>query len=281
MDLDLRRLSYFVAVARNESFVRAADELHLTQPALSRQIQALESSLGVTLFTRDRRGTELTAAGRQLLEDAVPLLASSVGLERRVRAAAQHDQEFTVGFMPGVPTTALLAEFDGAHPELKIDVRYVPITEQEPYVLDGTVDVAFVWLPLKSERLRSIELFGVPRVAVLPAGSALADRDSVTLDELRELPLVDDPATLPGWRGDTASGRRPLVAIEERIQAAASGSGFCVLPAAVARYHHRDDVRWVPISDVDEVMVGLAFTEHRAMPALAEFAALARQHLHG
>lgn len=270
-----------MAVAEHESFVRAADELHLTQPALSRQIQALENSLGVTLFTRDRRGTALTSAGRQLLEDAVPLLASSTALERRVRAAAEHDHEFTVGFMPGVPTTALLAEFDSAHPELRVAARYVPITEQEPYVLDGTVDVAFVWLPLQSERLRSIELFGVPRVAVVPAGSTLAERESVSLEELRALPLVDDPATLPGWRGDTVSQRRPLVAIEERIEAAASGLGFCVLPAAVARYHHRDDVRWVPISDVDEAMVGLAFGEHRTMGALSDFAAMARAHLRG
>ena len=77
MDLDLRKIRYFVTVAERLSFVRSAAELHLTQPALSRQIQSLEHDLGVVLFVRDRRGTALTDPGRQLLEDARPLLASA------------------------------------------------------------------------------------------------------------------------------------------------------------------------------------------------------------
>jgi len=72
VDLDLRRLRYFVTVAEELSFVRAASLLHMTQPALSRQIGALEHDLGTQLLERDRRGTVLTAAGKQLLEDASP-----------------------------------------------------------------------------------------------------------------------------------------------------------------------------------------------------------------
>jgi DNA-binding transcriptional LysR family regulator len=80
MDLDLRRLRYFVTVAEELSFVRAASLLHMTQPALSRQISALEHDLGTQLLERDRRGTWLTSAGKQLLEDAVPLLATASAL---------------------------------------------------------------------------------------------------------------------------------------------------------------------------------------------------------
>jgi DNA-binding transcriptional LysR family regulator len=72
MDLDLRKLRYFVAVADRLHFGRAADELHIAQPALSRQIRALEQDLGASLFTRDRHRVELTDAGRQLLADAGP-----------------------------------------------------------------------------------------------------------------------------------------------------------------------------------------------------------------
>lgn len=281
MDLDLQKLRYFVAVAQLESFVRAAAHLHITQPALSRQIQALEKSLGVSLLTRDRRGTALTGAGRQLLEDAVPLLTSASALQRRVRAAARRTNEFTVGFMPGVPTTALLEAFRDEHSDLIVDARYVPITEQEPLVLDGTVDVAFVWLPLKSRELRTIDLFEVPQAAVLPASSDLTQRGRVSLDELRSIPLVDAPGTLPNWRGDTLPRRRPLEAIEERIEAVAAGEGFSVLPLPIARHHARDDVRWVELDDLAPARVGLAYTRHRTMPELDQFAALAREQLAG
>lgn len=279
MSLDLRKLGYFVAVAQSRSYVRAAAELHITQPALSRPIQALEESLGVTLFTRGRRGTALTGAGRQLLEDAVPLLASAVALERRVRAAARLGNEFTIGFMPGVPFTDLLAEFRTAHPDVSVDARYVPIVEQEPYLLDGTVDVSFVWLPLKSRELRHVELLDVPRVAVVPAASPLARAATLTLEDLRTMPLVDDPGSLPGWRGDSAPRRRPLVAVEERLEAVAAGEGFCVLPAGVAHYHRRDDLTAVEIHDAEPVIVALAYTRHRTMPEIQHFAAMARHHL--
>ncbi|HWO59558.1 MAG TPA: LysR family transcriptional regulator, partial [Umezawaea sp.] len=77
MDLDLRKLRYFLAVAEGLHFGRAAEELHIAQPALSRQIRALEHDLDAQLFTRDRHGVELTEAGRQLLADTGPLLASA------------------------------------------------------------------------------------------------------------------------------------------------------------------------------------------------------------
>jgi DNA-binding transcriptional LysR family regulator len=79
-DLDMRKLRYFVAVAEELNFGRAAERLHIAQPVLSRQIRSFESELGVQLFARDSRGTQLTAAGKQLLEDARFLLAESKAL---------------------------------------------------------------------------------------------------------------------------------------------------------------------------------------------------------
>ena len=82
-DVDLRKLRYFVAVAEQLHFGRA-EALHIAQPVLSRQIRALEEELKAQLFVRDKRATELTPAGRQLLADARPLLASADALRRRV-----------------------------------------------------------------------------------------------------------------------------------------------------------------------------------------------------
>ena len=84
MDLDLRKLRYFVTVADRLHFGHAADELHIAQPVLSRQIRALEQDLGATLFTRDRHGVELTDAGRQLLSDR-----ASASVQRMTRALAE------------------------------------------------------------------------------------------------------------------------------------------------------------------------------------------------
>src|SRR6476646_1663680 len=88
-DLDMRKLRYFVAVAEELNFGRAADQLHIAQPVLSRQIRSFESELGVKLFERDSRGTRLTAAGKQLLKDAQFFLAESKALRQRLFRATE------------------------------------------------------------------------------------------------------------------------------------------------------------------------------------------------
>ena len=102
MDLDLRKVRYFVAVADRLHLGRAADELHIAQPALSRQIRALEKDLGTPLLTRDSHGVALTDAGRQLLTDAGPLLASTHAVRRRVTVAARGSRRIMVGFRAGI-----------------------------------------------------------------------------------------------------------------------------------------------------------------------------------
>ncbi len=279
MDVDLRRVRYFVAVASRLSFVSAAAELHLTQPALSRQIQALEHELGVRLLVRDRRGTALTSAGRQLLEDAGPLLSAAAGLERRVRAAARGELRFTIGFMPGVPTTAIVREFAALAPQLTIDTVYTPMLDQEDYLLDGRVDVCFVRLPVASRAIEVIPILDEPRVAVVPASSPLAGDGSTDLERLRIHPLIDGTDTVRGWRGDSLPLRRPLATVEDRLEAVASGAGCAILPAGVAQFYHRDDVAILPIDSIDPVVVAVAYLRQRTMPQVAQFAALARERL--
>ncbi|MFD4574132.1 LysR family transcriptional regulator [Streptomyces sp. NPDC058417] len=282
MDIDLRRLRYFVTVARELSFVRAASLLHMTQPALSRQIGALEHDLGTRLLDRDRRGTSLTPAGRQLLEDAVPLLAASVALQRRTRLAGRDAAHFTIGFMPGVQATPIIREFARLAPRLSIDVVHTTVTDQLPYLLDGRVDVCFVRLPLPEESLKVVPLFPEPRVVALPATHPLADAPSVALAKLHDLPLLQDRAEVPEWHGPVTDlapppgqdHRRPPT-IEESLQRVALGLGVFVLPAGIAGFYRRDDVRCVPLEDVAPGMVALAQGRHRTMPELDRFARLA------
>jgi len=120
-DLDLRRLRYFLAVADELNCGRAADRLHIAQPVLSRQISVLERELGVVLFARSKRGTELTEAGLLLREDACAILQSAA-LQRRARVAGRTGQHFTVGFMPGIIVTPAVRLLEEEFPGLRVDV---------------------------------------------------------------------------------------------------------------------------------------------------------------
>ncbi|WP_345435699.1 LysR family transcriptional regulator [Actinoallomurus vinaceus] len=287
MDLDIRRLRYFVAVAEESSFVRAAARLYMTQPALSRQIRALEEDFDVALFVRDRQGTALTRAGRQLLEDARPMLAAAVALEQRVRTAAREENHFTVGFMPGVVVTPIIREFSRMAPDLRVDVVHTSITHQVDYLLDGRVDVCYVRLPLPPGMFEVVPLFPEPRVAALPSEHPLAHRKAVGIDDLRDIPLLQDPRDVPEWRGGAsyspAAPGRDLsslpVTIEECLEAVASGAGFYVMPSGMADFYRRRDVEYLTLEDVAPRMVALAYMEHRTMPELHKFADLSRRML--
>src|SRR5689334_20898480 len=121
-DLDLRKLRYFVAVAEELSFIRAAERLHIAQPVLTRQIRALEKELGVELFARSTRGTALTPAGVGFLDDARAILRSATAVQRRVRQAARGGSRLTIGFMPGILPTATVRALRERFPELAVDV---------------------------------------------------------------------------------------------------------------------------------------------------------------
>jgi DNA-binding transcriptional LysR family regulator len=282
MDLDLRRLRYFVTVAEELSFIRAAALLHMTQPALSRQISALEHDLRTVLFDRDRRGTSLTPAGQQLLEDALPLLAASAALERRTRLAGRSPTRFAVGFMPGVHATPIIREFADRAPYLTIDVVHTSVTDQLDFLIDGRVDVCFVRLPLGDDTFTTLPLFPEPQVAAVPSSHPVAELPAIEINQVSGLPLLRDRGEVPEWHGAVADLQPPPISdlqrrptIEEKLERVALGEGIVVLPAGIAGFYRRPDISYVPAVDVAPCMVALAYSKHRTMPELDEFAKLA------
>lgn len=285
MDVDLRKLRYFVAVAEESHFGRAAELLHISQPVLSRQIRALEQELHAELFLRDRRSTELTPAGRQLLEDARPLLAAAGALHHRVRQAARGTTVLTVGFMPGISVTAAVRAFSARHPELRVEVVRTTWDDQVEGVHEGRLDVSYVRLPVDHRGLRLRPLFSEPRVAVLPAGHRLAGKAAIGVADLAGERLLQDPDAVPEWRDladrpdEEGSAPRPVFhSVEEKLEHVAAGHGVVVLPRSTAVYYGHADVTHVPVEDIGPGDVCLAWSAGRASPLLPEFADLAAAH---
>jgi DNA-binding transcriptional LysR family regulator len=121
-DLDLRKVRYFLALAEELNYGRAAQRLHIAQPVLTRQIRALEEELHAQLFVRDKRRVELTEAGEALRLDAPHLLAAAEAAQRRVGVAARGTHTFTIGFMPGLIVTPAAAALEARRPGVRVEV---------------------------------------------------------------------------------------------------------------------------------------------------------------
>jgi DNA-binding transcriptional LysR family regulator len=283
-DVDLRKLRYFVAVAEELHFGRAAEALHIAQPVLSRQIKALEDELKAPLFVRDRRATELTPAGLQLLADARPLLANADALRRRVATAAR-GHIFTIGFMPGLIVTDAVRAMQDRHPQLTVNVLRTNWDDQTEVIHDGRADVSYVRQPVDRRGLCSRPLLTEPRVAALPDDHRLAGKTTVSIADLADEHLLQDPAAVPEWR-DIATelqiGNRrnaPVFhTVEEKLEHVAAGRGIVLLPLSTATYYTRPGVSYARVSDIPPNQVCLVWDAARRSPLIQDFAAIAADH---
>jgi DNA-binding transcriptional LysR family regulator len=279
MDLDLRKLRYFVAVAEELHFGRAADRLHIAQPVLSRQIRALEDELRVELLLRDRRGTALTAAGRQLLEEARPLLVSAEALHTRVAAAARDEPSFTVGFMPGITVTSAVQVLRSRHPGLEVRMLRTDWTNQVTVLHDARADVSIVRQPIDRVGVETRPLFEEPRLVAVSTGHRLARKESIRIADLAEDHLLQEPDAVPEWREiavELRSGRREPVpnisSVEEKLELVAGQVGVAVIPASTARFYTRPDVVCIAVEDLGPNRVAIGWLAGRDTALVREFA---------
>lgn len=194
--MELRHLRYCIAVAEEGSFTRAARRLRLAQQAVSRQIADLERELGVKLFERGARGARLTPAGSVFVEDARGALGQTQRAAERARAQITEGKlclaysYLTPSHFTKVGET--IARFHQSRPHLAVDVRHLSTGAQTPALKDGSIDVAFGYLPaaetgeIVSELFRDDPLVGV----LLPASHPLAAREPLWLRDLSGLPLL-------------------------------------------------------------------------------------------
>ena len=260
-DLDLRRLRYFVALAEELHFGKAAERLFITQPMLSRQIRRLEQELGVDLLTRSSRHVQLTLAGRQLVEDAAPLLATADATGRRVRRAATGRAALTVGFLVGDPIIQLVRAFDAKYPDTDIDVERIYWADQPGALLDDHVDVSFVHLPMEDDGLELAHLYSSPTMVLLPESHRLAERSEIAIGEVADDPVVLHWGASPVWEAwntvdPRPDGRRPrrgptVRNIEEKIEVVGTGRAISFIPVSViAAIQIPPEVTAIPVVDV-------------------------------
>ncbi|MCS4275879.1 DNA-binding transcriptional LysR family regulator [Mycetocola sp. BIGb0189] len=287
-DLDLRKLRYFLVVAEELNYGRAAERLHIAQPVLSRQITALEGELGATLFERSSRGTRLTETGTALVDDARALLAGAAALQRRARTAGRQGPHLTIGFMPGLIITSVVRDLVERFPGLTVDVQRTGWDTQVETLLDGSIDASFVRLPVPRRGLHVIELLQEPRVAVLPTGHPLLELEEITLAALTAENLLQDPDAVPEWRDAVLTVRPnalsldriglPVVnTVEEKLEYVAAGRGIVILPASTAAFYTRGDVVSRAVSDLPHGRVGLAIPADRQTPVLTALSEIAER----
>ncbi|MEU1514763.1 LysR substrate-binding domain-containing protein [Streptomyces sp. NPDC005811] len=224
--VELRTLRYFVAVAEELHFGRAATRLHMSQPPLSRAIKRLEAEAGALLFHRSPAGVTLTPVGAVLLDEARALLDHADRVRVRVSAAAGV-ATLTVGILgdgtdPGV--TRLAAAYRRRHPGVDIRVRDTDLTDPTCGLRAGLVDIALTRAPFDETALTVRELRADPVGVVLRADDPLARRDRLRLDDLGErrwfrFPHGTDPLWQSYWNGGRPREGPVVRAVQECLQA--------------------------------------------------------------
>ncbi|WP_431893969.1 LysR family transcriptional regulator [Micromonospora haikouensis] len=273
--METRELRYFVAVAEELHFGRAAQRLGIAQPPLSRAIAQLERRLGVTLLERSSRSVTLTEAGSVLLVEGRAALDAVSAADRRTRRAARAatgDPGLVLVTKAGASSELLAKLLDAYAAEpgaVAVDVHLCGIGEQERLLRDGRADVALLHRPFDSAvGFDTEELYTEGQVVLLPAGHPLAGRA-----ELREADVADLPGLpLPRWpRRDGTYPDGPGPQVRDQVQLyelIALGRASAVLPES-CRVHLRRDIAAVPVPDAPSVTTVIAWPPHSRSKALA------------
>jgi DNA-binding transcriptional LysR family regulator len=280
-------VQYFIAVAEELHFGRAAERLHIAQPSLSHQIRRLEQQLGVTLLDRTSRRVELTDAGRALLGEGRRLLAHSERTTRLVRSASV--QQLTIGFYGSAASELLPGLLDGfttAHPTVEVSVREL-LLDRIDELLAGGVDVAFTRL-LPGQADVEVEVIArEPRVVALPISHPLAARAELRFEDLRDESFITNPAVEASgpplrWLAEQARHSLPgrvaaqAASVQEILTLVAARRGVCVVPRSVARHYPRADVAYTEVTDADPAVISLAWPRVDVRPVVEAFIEEAR-----
>lgn len=292
--MELRHLRYFVAVAEELNFTRAAKRLGIKQPPLSAQIRKLEKEMGTALFRRETRGVELTDAGKLLLEEARIILRqvdrATTGVRRRGRGETGRISVGSAGgtfFHPLIP--AIIREYGKRYPDIVLTPEASNTSLLVARVCAGQIDMAFVRPPIGArEGLATVPLVDEEAVMILPTGHRLAGSASAPLSALAKDTFILFPRTLHPGSYDLIiaacrrAGFEPVLGQEapqivSTVPLVAAGLGVSIVPRSICRIH-ADGVFCLPIEgDMPRAEIWLAYRRDDRSQAVKNFVAVARR----
>ncbi|WP_052851901.1 LysR family transcriptional regulator [Streptomyces avicenniae] len=293
MDVHARDLRYFVAVAEELHFTRAAERLYVSQPALSKQIRALERQLGAPLLVRGRGPVRLTPVGAALLPHARRVLAAGEAAWSAVETAkAEQRATLVIGMSTSPGRSGLLpavrSRFTAGFPEAELRLRQVGWEDPTAGLADGSSDLAFVWLPLPDPaRYASLVVAEEQRLVALPADHPLAARERVVMADLLDEPFLALPekaAELRAhWLATAERGGRParigavVSGPDETYEALVDGRGVVLLAEGNAPLLTRGGVVTRPVDGLTPGRLALAWRADDARPLVRGYVRACRR----
>lgn len=286
--MELRQLRYFLALAEDLHFTRAAQRVHVAQPALSAQIRALEHEVGGPLVHRTTRQVTLTAAGEALVAEAASLVDEADRTLAEIRSIVRRERQILAVGCLGAPgdlldttVNALARRF----PEVTVDLRTFDYVQIWSSLVDGGVDLALAYLPSDGIELRDLEVLEIcdePRMVVLSASHKLADRRELRPADLANEVFITHPDIAPErwrdfWLLTDQVGRRPAVyevraeTVEQWLYLVRRGAGVDTCPAHMARYYGWPTLRFIPLRDAPPTKLSVLQLKRENTPLAAAF----------
>jgi DNA-binding transcriptional LysR family regulator len=272
MDIELKHIRYFLAVANELSFSRAAEQLYISQSSLTRAVAAMEQIMGVQLMRRTTRKVELTHEGEHIKTELERFLRDL----DNILAYSSASPVLRVGFnwvLPDVWAQQAISMFERG---TKMQVKLVRRDEPHAGLGSGDADIAVKRGEARIPRMRTVTLFREHRVAVMRSDFPLARRPSIHWEEIANCPLVVNAVSGTTEPGQWRPGRQPYIAarcgnFDEWLETVALGRGVGITTAAVARRVVHPAVRFVRVEGAPLVPVYLAYPQQGTHPLVRRF----------
>ncbi|WP_448208004.1 LysR substrate-binding domain-containing protein [Azospirillum sp. sgz302134] len=290
--MELRHIRYFIAVAEELNFTRAAERLRTAQPSLSQQIRDLEEEVGTPLLERTKRRVALTAAGRAFLDEARLVMAQTQRAIMMARRAAQADQrKLTIGFLPSAEVKifpSVLSSMRAEFPDVPVELRHMTTGEQRDALANGSIDVGFMRLPVDEAMMVHDVVLMEKLVVVLPADHPLATLDRVPLTALARHPYLRVAPSHAGNLHDITEAYcrakgvqlRPIQDVENvltLLTLIGMGLGFGLLPDYAEHLVFKNVTTRCLAEPPPTVGLAMVRRADRDFPALAAFVELVLQ----
>lgn len=286
--MELRHLHYFLAVAEELNFSRAAERLHIAQPPLSQQIRDLEAELGVTLFERTKRQVKLTNAGQVFLEEVQQALQQ---VDRAVDSARQAGRGELGRLMIGFNSSAtysvlpdLLYHFRQSHPNVELVLHELTTSQQIEKLYNSQIDVGLLYLPLENDELSTLSVLKEPLVLAMPETHPLSTQSQVSMQSLRNELFILPPHQLGEalYRqimnlfeqlGFVPQKVQQAVQLQTVISLVAGSVGVAIVPASLQNLQRMGVVYKYLQEYTSEVEIAAAWRQGDTSPILHKFLA--------